>query len=341
MVKRHTEDYKLSAVKYALRTDNMVETCDVFECKRPSLHRWIQTYKNTGSVVRKPGTRRTSYKITQSHLDFLRAELKKKPEIFMEDLKHMLEKKFPELSVSREHIAKVLRDNNKTRKRLRKIHQPATYRGKTRDHKKEVKDYIEEARKHDMDKIICLDETAIYAALKPSYARCNSGKRCYVKTTDSQVHKHYSLLVAISNKKTIGWTLYEKGAVNAERLVEFIRKFINGHYTGYTVVMDNAMFHKSNTVKDAVKEGGNEVLYSVPYYPRSNPIEQFFSQMKHYIKKESPILFDDIKRVVVSSIEKVKPKNYENYFLHAFRAEWLKKTRRQKMKPTKEYKFDT
>ena len=105
----------------------------------------------------------------------------------------MLEEKFPGLSVSREHIAKVLRDNNKTRKRLRKVHQPATYRGKTRDHKKEVKDYIEEARKHDMDKIICLDETAIYAALKPSYARCNSGKRCYVKTTDSQVHKHYSL----------------------------------------------------------------------------------------------------------------------------------------------------
>jgi transposase len=161
----------------------------------------------------------------------------------------------------------------------------------------------------------------------------------YALRTGNQVHKHYSLLVAISNKKTIGWTLYEKGAVNAERLVEFIRKFINGHYTGYTVVMDNAMFHKSNTVKDAVKEGGNEVLYSVPYYPRSNPIEQFFSQMKHYIKKESPILFDDIKRVVASSIEKVKPKNYENYFLHAFRAEWLKKDRKTRKRPIRIYKI--
>lgn len=339
MGKHHTEDYKLSAVKYALRTGNQVETCEVFDCKRQSLQDWLRLYEATGKVIPASQTRRTSYKITQPHLDFLRAELQKKPEIFMEDLKHMLEEKFPGLSVSREHIAKVLRDNNKTRKRLRKVHQPATYRGKAREHKKEVKDYIEEARKHDMDKIICLDETAIYAALKPSYARCNSGKRCYVKTTDSQVHKHYSLLVAISNNKTVGWTLYEKGAVNAERLVEFIRKFINSHYTGYTVVMDNAMFHKSNTVKDAVKEGGNEVLYSVPYYPRSNPIEQFFSQMKHYIKKESPILFDDIKRVVASSIEKVKPKNYENYFLHAFRAEWLKKDRKTRKHPIRIYKI--
>jgi len=37
MGKHHTEDYKLSAVKYALRTDNQVETCEVFDCKRSSL----------------------------------------------------------------------------------------------------------------------------------------------------------------------------------------------------------------------------------------------------------------------------------------------------------------
>ena len=33
MGKHHTEDYKLSAVKYALRTDNQVETCEVLIVK--------------------------------------------------------------------------------------------------------------------------------------------------------------------------------------------------------------------------------------------------------------------------------------------------------------------
>jgi hypothetical protein len=37
MGKYHAEDYKLSAVKYALQTENQVETCEVFDCKRPSL----------------------------------------------------------------------------------------------------------------------------------------------------------------------------------------------------------------------------------------------------------------------------------------------------------------
>ena len=53
MGKHHTEDYKLSAVKYALRTDNQVETCEVFDCKRSSLQDWIDLYQKTGSPVRK------------------------------------------------------------------------------------------------------------------------------------------------------------------------------------------------------------------------------------------------------------------------------------------------
>ena len=33
MGKHQTEDYKLSSVKYALRTGNQVETCEDFNCK--------------------------------------------------------------------------------------------------------------------------------------------------------------------------------------------------------------------------------------------------------------------------------------------------------------------
>jgi transposase-like protein len=338
MGKHHTEDYKLSAVKYALKTGNQVETCEVFDCKRSSLQEWITMYEKTGSVVRKTQKSRVAYKVKQEYINFLKEELIKKPDIFMADLKVLLEKKYPEVSLSREHIGKLLRDSNKTRKRLRKIHQPSTYRGKPREHKKEVSAFIQEARKYSMDKIICLDETAIYPALHPSYARCDIGKRCYVKTTNSKVFKHYSLLVAITNKDTIAYELYEQGAVNAERLSEFITKHIKGKYTDHLIVMDNAMFHKSPEVKKAVEESGNKILYSVAYYPRSNPIEQYFNQVKHYIKKESPISFADIKETLEKSIKQVTEKNYKNYFIHAFNAEWLKKNRKTRKRPSKLYK---
>ena len=338
MGKHHTEDYKLSAVRHALRTENQVETCRVFDCKRSSLQDWIDLYEKTGSPVRITRKQRTAYKVSKEHISFLRQELQKKPDIFMGDLKEVFDRKFTDTHISRVHIGRLLRDNDKTRKRLRKRHEPKTYRGKERNHKGEVQEYLKQARKYDLDKIICLDETAIYANLHPSYARCDIGKRCYIKSDDNKVFTHYYLLVAITNKKTIGWTIYEKGAVNAERLVEFINEFITGKYEDNLVIMDNAMFHKSPEVKKAVADSKNTIQYTVPYYPRSNPIEQYFSQMKHYLKKESPISFTDIKKVVEKSIAKIKEQNYNNYFLHAFRSETLLKTRKTRRRTPKVYK---
>jgi transposase len=92
--------------------------------------------------------------------------------------------------------------------------------------------------------------------------------------------------------------------------------------------MDNAILHKSPEVKKAVEESGNKIFYSVAYYPRFNPIEQYFNQVKHYIKKESPISFADSKTTLEKSISQVKEKNYKNYFIRAFNAEWLKKNRK-------------
>ena len=47
MPKHHTEDYKLSAVRYFIRNRNQRETCRIFGCKRRSLMRWAEKYKST------------------------------------------------------------------------------------------------------------------------------------------------------------------------------------------------------------------------------------------------------------------------------------------------------
>ena len=54
-MKQHTEDYKISAVKYYLdNNDDLRNTCKIFNCKYQSLARWINTYKNNnGKIQRK------------------------------------------------------------------------------------------------------------------------------------------------------------------------------------------------------------------------------------------------------------------------------------------------
>ena len=45
-MKQKGYDYKITAVKYYLdNNDTMDNTCKIFNCKKPSLHRWLQIYK--------------------------------------------------------------------------------------------------------------------------------------------------------------------------------------------------------------------------------------------------------------------------------------------------------
>jgi len=49
--------------------------------------------------------------------------------------------------------------------------------------------------------------------------------------------------------------------------------------------MDNPSFHRSDRVKQSCSAAGVKLLYLPPYSPDFNPIEEFFAELKGYIKK--------------------------------------------------------
>ena len=53
MSKHKSEDYKISAVNYYLDNDvSMDYVCNIFNCKKQSLSRWVQRYNNDKSIKR-------------------------------------------------------------------------------------------------------------------------------------------------------------------------------------------------------------------------------------------------------------------------------------------------
>ena len=48
----------------------------------------------------------------------------------------------------------------------------------------------------------------------------------------------------------------------------------------------------------------------LPYHPETNSIEEFFSQLKHYIKKEIPNTYEDIYKLISNILEKKITKEY-------------------------------
>lgn len=156
------------------------------------------------------------------------------------------------------------------------------------------------------------------------------GKQCYHNTSDNKVFRKYTLIVAILINGLIGYELYEKGDINAERFLNFINKHILSTCKNKLLLFDNAKAHITKKIFDTIKKSNDYVL-NIPYTPKFNPIESYFSQLKHYLKLDSKIEFDELNISLTKAFQKIKKENYVNYFYNS-----LDKT---KLNPVKEIKY--
>ena len=335
-----SEDYKISAVKYYLKNkDNIRKTCKIFDCKKSTLQRWIQQYKTSKNITRR-NRKSISYKITNTQVKTALELLKNNEQFTMNELAVDMKKKYPTFNITPQHLGKVIRDNNKTRKRTRHEHFPKERYKKPIDKATEINNFFTEVRKFPINKIICLDETSVGSALKPTYSRCNLGKRCIIKTTNQFVFRKFTLLIAINNSKWVGKEMYEKGGMTKERLLVFLQKYIFPSYKDHLIILDNAGSHNNELIKNAIIKSGNKYLFAVPYTPRSNlPIEAYFNQIKNTLKKNRNVEnYQQLENNVNKAIEKVKPENYKNYFEYAYNLkegmelQRKQSTRRRKLK---------
>jgi transposase-like protein/transposase len=329
MPKHHSEDYKISAVKHYLeKTNNLTATCKEFNCSRISLGRWVDRYLLERSIKRH-NRLPVSYKITKKQVKYAIKKVKQNEQISMKELVKIVKKKYDDFDITPQHLGKVLRDNNLTRKRTRHEHFPVMRYGTPIEKQKELDKFYKKVDEYKLNKIISLDETSIKPSMLKEYSRCKLGKRCTVKTEDSYIFRKFTLLVAIKNSKCIGWELYEKGGMKKERLVEFLEKYVFGKYKNHLIILDNAGSHRNNYVKDAITESENNYLFSVPYTPKTNVVEMFFNQIKHYLKLNRKVLkYEDLKKNVRKAIKKVKRENYKKYFLYAYKKNELRKVKR-------------
>ena len=80
-----------------------------------------------------------------------------------------------------------------------------------------------------------------------------------------------------------------QGTTDATLFEAFIEELL--HHCGRfpepksVLVMDNASFHRSDRVEQMCSDAGVKLLYLPPYSPDFNPIEEFFAELKSFIKK--------------------------------------------------------
>ena len=107
------------------------------------------------------------------------------------------------------------------------------------------------------------------------------------------------------------------------------------------IILDNGQIHKKEETKNIIKKIKNNLLYTIPYHPRLNCIEQWFSQVKHYMKLDKPTTFEQLKESLKKSIKKIKKEHYKNYFTYAYNKEIYKNNKEKNKKSNKQRELKT
>jgi hypothetical protein len=298
--------------------------------------RWVKQHENEGKVKgyeRKP----KAYKVHKEHVDFLLQEIKKNKTITIDDLLYLLKNKFPDAQLSQSHLHRIIRDNNITLKLTRIRHEPVKRFGKDIDINNNLKDFYNEIKQHNIEDIICIDETSIKSLQKRNHCYSGIGKRCVIKTQSQEVFKKYTGIFAISVNGVVGWDLYEKSGINADRMVEFLEKHITNEFKNKIIILDNASSHRNPKVKEIINQH-NHLLYAVPYQHFTNSIENYFSMLKSRLQKLDGLTHTELKQNITKVIQGIPKEKYRNIVKGAYeRPEKYVSKNKTRKRPKKNY----
>ena len=326
----------LSAVEYYLSDERIsqLEVCDIFKCSPRSLMRWVKRY-NEENGIKRHNKKSMSYKVKKEHVKFILNEIKKNKTITMVELKKKINDVF-NISLSRYHINRIVKDNNYTLKITKIRHVPNKRFGKDVDINEKLKEFYDTIKKYDMRQIICIDETSINALQKRHHCYSKLGKRCVIKTQSQEVFKKYTAIFAICHKGVLGWTLYEKGGMDSNRLKTFLEDNITSKYKNKLIILDNASSHRNEIIKNLINKN-NHLLYSIPYQHFTNAIEGYFSMIKSKLQKLNGLTYSELKANISNVIKKITKDKYINIIKGAYKREQYVKRISNRTKKIKGY----
>ena len=186
MPKHHSEDFKLAIVQQILKGKSVYSLAKEFNLSSRSIRRWLERFNTTKTVARVERDVE-AYKVEDTHVKYALQYLRKSPTINVSDLHNHMKDTFPTFNITPQWLGQVIRVNNETRKRTRRYHEPKTRFKKPLNMCEVKKTFYEEVGKHNIDDIICLDETAVQLFMYKSYSRCRLGRRCVIVIQPSRV----------------------------------------------------------------------------------------------------------------------------------------------------------
>jgi transposase len=130
---------------------------------------------------------------------------------------------------------------------------------------------------------VYVDETGFDAPLIREYGYCAKGQRISGEHTGKRFART-SLIAGLQEGECVAPVEF-KGYCKTDVVLGWVEKMlIPALKPGDVVIWDNATFHKSAKLAKAFEQANRGLVFLPPYSPDLNPIEQFWSWLKAWIR---------------------------------------------------------
>ena len=143
------------------------------------------------------------------------------------------------------------------------------------------------------DTLVYLDETGFDTSTQRSHGRMDIGKRLYGRRSGNR-RPRTSLIGALVKGKLAAPLLFA-GTTNTALFNQWLEEMLLPTLTGgMTIIMDNAIFHKSERTRELIRNAGCEILFLPPYAPELNPIGQTWANLKRQRRYNPQTSLDEL-----------------------------------------------
>jgi transposase len=106
----------------------------------------------------------------------------------------------------------------------------------------------------------------------------------------------YQILLAITSEGILAVSIYKDTTVRGLFGEYFVPRVRQIPAKNSVIVMDNASIHHSERIRQLCTDAGVTLVYLPPYSPDYNPIEEFFSELKAFVRKYWRLYLDTTDR---------------------------------------------
>lgn len=288
--------FREAAIKLYHYFKNMKVTANALGIGVATIWRWLRVSIQPKQRVYKP------YKLTNAIIDYLYIIVKKQPTLTLSELSQKLQTAF-NIYFSRQCIKCALKKLGFSRKKISK-------RGLINHDKHEA--LLQDFKKHFNGNVVAVDEVGFDFKVVPLYGYSKTGTKCIVNYVSKQ-RKRLSMIMAIDDRGNFFYQFHYT-TVTASHFAEFVKIL---PWNNYKIILDNASIHKTKDIISAANTSTNYLLFTPPYTPECNPIENVFSVIKNHFRKRIALNPEMNYEVEITSI--IKDLNTQHLFNACFR----------------------